>query len=84
MTYASFSESGVPSAGYVTAPSTDMGESSETKEGAVIDTNCTFMLKNANSGLYMEVENGTNVQQWGADSPANHNSWKAVSAGDGY
>lgn len=89
MTYASFTEAGVPSAVYITTPDSDMNESNDIKNGAVIDTTCKFMLKNANSGLYMEVEsgkaeNGTNVQQWGADLPANHNSWKAVSAGDGY
>lgn len=40
----------------------------------------SFMLKNKNSGLYLEVadgkaENGANVQQWGASSPSAHNTW---------
>ena len=50
------------------------------KDGAVLDTNKCYMLKNVNSGLYMEVdggktENGANVQQWGADVPSAHNVW---------
>lgn len=53
------------------------------KEGAV------YMFKNVNSGLYMEVDSakaadGTNVQQWGATEPASHNTWRVLSAGDGY
>ncbi len=48
-----------------------------------------FTFKNVNSGLYMEVEGGTaanssNVQQWGKDSDQPHNTWKLVSAGNGY
>ncbi len=48
-----------------------------------------FMIKNANSGLYMEVAGGaaansTNVQQWGANGSATHNTWRLFSAGDGY
>lgn len=53
------------------------------KEGAV------YMFKNVNSGLYMEVDSakaadGTNVQQWGATESASHNTWRVLSAGDGY
>lgn len=53
------------------------------KEGAV------YMIKNANSGMYMEVKggtaaDGTNVQQWGAETSASHNTWRVLSAGDGY
>ena len=50
----------------------------------------SFMLKNANSGLYMEVadgkaEEGANVQQWGADTPAANNTWTFTQAtGDYY
>lgn len=53
-------------------------------EGAV------YTIQNVNSGLHMEVEgakdaNGTNVQQWGmGDSPSGHNTWRVLSAGDGY
>ena len=49
-----------------------------------------FMIKNANSGLYLEVadakaEQGANVQQWSANSPAAHNTWTFKQAtGDYY
>ena len=48
-----------------------------------------YMIKNVNSGLYLDVaggaaSNGTNVQQWGASSSASYNTWKAVSVGNGY
>jgi len=47
------------------------------------------MFKNQNSGLFMEVANGTaedgaNVQQWGADKVSAHNSWTLKSFGGGY
>ncbi len=56
---------------------------------AVLPEGTVFMLKNVNSGLYLEVANGTaeagaNLQQWGADQSGAHNTWRAVSAGDGY
>lgn len=56
---------------------------------ATLTEGAVYMLKNVNSGLYMEVangaaENGANVQQWGADSASVHNTWRVVSAGDGY
>lgn len=56
---------------------------------AALTDGAVYMLKNVNSGLYLEVangaaQNGANVQQWGADAPAAHNTWRAVSAGDGY
>ncbi|MGN1225183.1 MAG: RICIN domain-containing protein, partial [Ruminococcus sp.] len=57
--------------------------------GAVMDTSVKYMFKNVGSQKYLEVangtaENGTNVQQWGADGFATHNSWKLIDAGDGY
>ena len=60
-----------------------------TPTAAVLPEGTVFMLKNVNSGLYLEVANGSaeagaNLQQWGADSAAAHNTWRAVSAGDGY
>ena len=60
-----------------------------TPTAAVLPEGSVFMLKNVNSGLYLEVANGSaeagaNVQQWGADSAAAHNTWRAISAGDGY
>lgn len=60
------------------------------KESIHPDTEVSYMFKNVNSGLYMEVEgadnrSGANVQQWGADTPADHNTWKFVQAtGDYY
>lgn len=56
---------------------------------AVMDTSVKYMFKNVGSGLYMEVdgakaESGANVQQWGADGEAVHNTWKLIDAGDGY
>ena len=70
--------------GTVTPPVIDDPVVAETlAEGAV------FTIKNVNSGLYLEVaegkaENASNVQQWGAESPASHNTWRAISAGNGY
>ncbi len=48
-----------------------------------------YTIQNEKSSLYLEVEgakkaDGTNVQQWGATEPASHNTWRALSAGDGY
>lgn len=56
---------------------------------AVMDTSVKYMFENVGSGLYMEVEgakaeSGANVQQWGADGEAVHNTWKLIDAGDGY
>lgn len=70
------------SAPFLRSITIDSSSSSTITEG-------TYMIKNVNSGLYMDVAggtaaNGTNVQQWGASSPALYNTWKIVSAGDGY
>lgn len=59
------------------------------KTAAVMDTSVKYMFKNVGSGLYMEVdgakaEAGANVQQWGADGEAIHNTWKLQDAGNGY
>ncbi len=49
-----------------------------------------YMIKNVNSGKYLDVAggvaaNGTNVQQWSGSNPgAYYNTWKLVSVGDGY
>ncbi len=55
------------------------------KVGAVIDTTHKYKIKNANSGLYLEVEgsvaaNGTNVSQGNSGA----NGWTFEEAGDGY
>lgn len=59
-----------------------IGESSLVEGGV-------YMIKNANSGQYLEVKqgtaaNGTNVQQWGADGASSRNTWKLVSDGKGF
>ena len=54
------------------------------------EANVSFMLKNANSGLYLEVadskaEQGANVRQWAASSPSANNTWTFKQAtGDYY
>ena len=55
------------------------------KQGAVIDTNYKYKIKNVNSGLYLEVADGaaaagTNVQQGISGALG----WKLVDAGEGY
>lgn len=59
------------------------------QEAAQLEDGAVYMLKNVNSGLYMEVAdaaaaNSANVQQWTSDGAQANNSWKAVSAGNGY
>ena len=49
------------------------------------DAEVSYMFKNVNSGLYMEVADGStasgaNVQQWDASSSQPHNTWKCVQA----
>lgn len=61
--------------------------SSNTSTG--IDTSKSYMLKNVNSGMYMDVAgakavNGTNVLQYTASKAKNNNTWKFVSDGNGY
>ena len=56
---------------------------------AVLTEGAVYMIQNENSGLYMKVkdanaENTANVQQWGAESSAAHNTWRVLSAGNGY
>ncbi len=48
----------------------------------------TYLIRNGNSGLYMEVQdgtaaNGTNVQQQSADSGNAHNVWQIAADSDG-
>lgn len=54
-----------------------------------IDTSKTYMIRNVNSGLYMDVAgakavNGTNVLQYSASKAKANNTWKFVPAGNGY
>lgn len=56
---------------------------------ATLNEGAVYMIKNVNSGLYMEVdsakaEDGSNVQQWGADTPVSHNTWRVLSDNNGY
>lgn len=56
---------------------------------AVLNEGAVYTIQNEKSSLYMEVdgakkENGANVQQWGSDEPASHNTWRVLSAGNGY
>ncbi len=49
----------------------------------------TYLIRNVNSGIYMDVAggigaNGTNVQQWGTETAMANNVWKVVAEGDGY
>ncbi len=84
MMYLRFGSKGVPSAGFNTAP-----DGSSAPVAATFTNGSTFRFKNANSGLYMQVEgasakNGANVQQWGSSSDTIHDIWKLIDAGDGY
>ncbi len=67
----------------------ESSEASTLKPASALVDGATYMIQNVNSGLYMEVTggaatNGTNVQQWGADGAASHNTWRAEYAGNGY
>lgn len=58
-------------------------------EGEDVISEGVYMVRNVNSGLYLDVdggvaENNRNIQQWGAYGPANNNSWKLVKDADGY
>ena len=86
--YVVFKSAGVPGAGYTELPGGDSVPVDDYTPATFTDGS-SFMIKNVNSGLYMEVadgkaENNANVQQWGADGASAHNTWKLYSAGDGY
>ncbi len=56
---------------------------------SVIADGTIYMLKNVNSGLYLDVDGGTpanstNVQQYTGGDSRDSICWKAVSTGDGY
>ena len=60
----------------------------EVVEGAQIKEG-SYTIKNVKSGLYLDVAggiaaNGTNVQQWGANSARPYNTWLVKSASNGY
>ena len=59
------------------------------KDGAELDENTCYMLKNVNSNLYLEVKDGAaqagaTVQQWGANGAAAHNVWHVKKINWGY
>ncbi|SET45265.1 rhamnogalacturonan lyase family protein [[Clostridium] polysaccharolyticum] len=52
-------------------------------------TDGVYMVRNVNSGLYLDVNNGvaandTNIQQWGASSAGSYNSWRIEKDASGY
>jgi pectin lyase len=58
-------------------------------KAATLEDGAVYMIKNQNSGLYLDVDsakaaNGTNIQQWGATEAGVQNTFRAISAGDGY
>lgn len=84
MMYLRFGAKGVPSAGFNTAPDGPPAPVAET-----FANGSTYRFKNANSGLYIQVEgaaaeNGANIQQWGTSEDTIHDIWKLIDAGDGY
>ncbi len=57
-------------------------------EGAKIEEG-VYQIKNVNSGLCLNVTggvaaNGTNIQQWGSNTPASYDSFRIESCGDQY
>ena len=72
-----------PSVAVSSAPvTTTSAVSTQVQEG-------TYQIQNVNSGLYLNVANGTaangtNIQQWGSNSVADYDTFRIVSCGDGY
>lgn len=68
--------------------------SKNNSETAALTEGGFYMIKNVNSGMYLEVQNGLatngqNVQQFtangeGENKSGDWNTWRAISAGDGY
>ena len=56
---------------------------------AVLSEGAVFTIKNENSGMFLEVQdssekNAANVQQKGSETAQANNTWRALSAGNGY
>ncbi|OUM62702.1 carbohydrate-binding module family 13 protein [Piromyces sp. E2] len=70
--------------------SSNSGSSSQTiSKTAIFNDGSTYMIKNVNSNLYIDIDganasNGANAQQWGASGAGTQNIFKLISAGDGY
>ena len=80
MNYSTYAAVGVPSAGLMVGPNEGWSAAA-----AVVPSNAYFMLKNAASGLYLDVEganagNSVNVQQWGASEAGIQNTWRFVTS----
>ncbi|MBR4626687.1 MAG: RICIN domain-containing protein [Ruminococcus sp.] len=61
----------------------------EPKEPCEMDTSKAYRFKNVNSGLYLEVKDGSaevgaNVQQWGGDTVGEWNTWRLKHKGYNY
>jgi len=61
----------------------------EGDDSNVLKDGATYMIKNANSNLYIDIDggkatNGANAQQWGANGAGPQNTFKLLSAGNGY
>lgn len=59
------------------------------KDGITLDESKCYMFKNVGSQKYIEIESGkqaagTNVQQWGANGAASHNTWHVKAVNWGY
>ena len=62
---------------------------SNNSKTALLNDGSTYMIKNARSNLYIDIDgakaaNGANAQQWGANGAGSQNTFKLISAGDGY
>ena len=73
----------------VTLKNNGNSDSSSGSNSVSFNNGACFKIKNANSGLYMQVEgakgqNNTNVQQWGTSNDSIHDIWKIYSSGNGY
>ena len=83
------SDKALPARPSVTVRNANTSSSTTDKTAATLVDGGLYMIQNVNSGLYMEVAggtaaNGTNVQQWGAEEAASHNTWRVEAADDGY
>lgn len=83
--YSTYAAAGVPSPGFMAGVEDGWGSTAP----AELPTNAYFMIRNANSGLYLDIAggeaaNGTNVQQWGASEAGTQDTFRFVPAGEGY
>lgn len=84
-----YANSGVTSAMFMVKPDEDWETITDTLTPSTMAIDTYYMIKNANSNLYLDVangsaKNGANVQQWGATIPEAQNTWRFFPAEDGY